>query len=355
MSPERLSGSERRATSRVSRLTSGLSAPRHADTPLPDLAVALITYNHAAFIAESIQSIFGQRYAGRIHVIVSDDCSNDGTQKVITAMAADAPSNITLLPILRTVNVGGFHNLAGAWEAANETGSAYIALLEGDDYWTEPSKLACQVRYLEDHAAATMSFGLAQELFLDRHNQPAGKVVVVPPSDHPRFNELLGSNFVPTCTVVYRSGVLPKFPRWFEECPFRDWPMHLAHAVAGDMHFIGRVLAVHRQHPGSKWSNTTISRRERVQAIDRVQRLAMANLAKQPAASWSYFAAMRHLRWRIAGRNGFERAFHLFVALVLRPRIIVTAWRVLRRRRAANRDSRVRRPATSVQIDYPAQ
>ena len=130
---------------------------------LPDVAVVLITYNHETFIAESINSVSRQEYPGNIHVIVSDDCSTDQTQKVIKETISDMPPNVIVHPILREQNVGGLRNLTEAWESANGTGSAYIALLEGDDYWTDARKLALQVSYMEEHPRSTLSFGLATE------------------------------------------------------------------------------------------------------------------------------------------------------------------------------------------------
>jgi glycosyltransferase involved in cell wall biosynthesis len=109
---------------------------------MPAVAVVMITYNHEPFIVESIESVFAQRYDGVIHLVVADDCSTDGTQALIADTLAHAPAHVIVHPLLRTSNVGGFGNLTGAWEVANQSGSSYIAILEGDDFWCDPSKLA---------------------------------------------------------------------------------------------------------------------------------------------------------------------------------------------------------------------
>ena len=59
---------------------SAAPSPSHL---LPDVAVALITYNHESFIAQSIGGVLMQEYPGIIHLVVSDDCSTDATQRVI--------------------------------------------------------------------------------------------------------------------------------------------------------------------------------------------------------------------------------------------------------------------------------
>jgi glycosyltransferase involved in cell wall biosynthesis len=299
-----------------------MTAVSKGPVQLPDVAVVLITYNHESFIAESINSVSCQEYPGNIHLIVSDDCSTDQTQKVIKETISDVPPNVIVHPILRKQNVGGLRNLTEAWELANETGSAYIALLEGDDYWADPRKLALQVSYMEEHPRSTLSFGLATELILCDNAAPSSKVAITPPSDHPTFGELLCGNFINTCTVVYRKGVLPRFPDWFAECAFRDWPLHLVHARAGEMHYIDHVVAVHRQHQSSKWWNPRTSQRDRVRASLTVQRLAIRHLGTRTNFRRSQVAAARQ-RWRAqTSRNKLARVAHYLTARTLDSRLV---------------------------------
>ena len=299
-----------------------MTAVSKGPVQLPDVAVVLITYNHESFIAESINSVSCQEYPGNIHLIVSDDCSTDQTQKVIKETISNVPPNVIVHPVLREQNVGGLRNLAEAWGLANETGSVYIALLEGDDYWVDFRKLALQVSYMEEHPRSTISFGLATELILSDDAPPSSKVVVRPPSDHPTFGELLCGNFIHTCTVVYRRGVLPQFPDWFAECAFRDWPLHLVHASAGEIHYIDHVVAVHRQHQSSKWWNPTRSQRDRIRAAETVQRLAITHLGTKTNFRCSQVAAARHRWWATASRNKPGRWAHTLVAIALDPRLV---------------------------------
>lgn len=287
-------------------------------TQLPDVAVALITYNHAAYIRQSLEGVFMQEYPGTIHLVVSDDASTDTTQQVIAETIAEAPGHVVVHPVMRERNVGGFTNITETWLAANSTGSAYIALLEGDDYWTDARKLADQVGYLEGHSRATMSFALATELNLFT-DPPTTELVVVPPAGRPSFGDLLCGNFVHTCTVVYRRGILPVFPDWFAECAFRDWPMHLVHAAAGEVHFLDRVVAVHRQHQSSKWWTPTRTQAERLAASETIQRLAIGHLGTKADYSRARAAAARQI-WRAhASTTRFGRSLHLSAAAALDP------------------------------------
>lgn len=305
------------------------------DSQLPDVAVVLITYNHEAFIIQSIESVLAQRYDGRIHLVISDDCSTDRTQQLIAETVARAPRNVIVCPVFRTENVGGFRNLSDAWVAATATGCSYIALLEGDDHWSDPSKLALQVGYLEEHPRATISFGLAMELILVE-DPPSSKVLFAPPTAHPTYGDLLVGNFIQTCTVLYRAGVLPSFPEWFAECAFRDWPLHLVHASSGDIHYLDRVVAVHRQHEGSRWWTPSRSQRDRNLATEAIQCLAVAHLGTRGQVRRGRLVAARHV-WRAgSSSNAAERYAHLAIAAVLDPR------------RAAQRVRRGQSPASAL-------
>jgi glycosyltransferase involved in cell wall biosynthesis len=302
----------------------------------PEVAVVLITYNHESFIVQSIESVLHQDYAGTIHLVVSDDCSTDATQDAISRSLAGAPRNVRPHPVMRAENVGGFRNLSDTWNLAVDTGSRYIALLEGDDYWVDPEKLSRQVGYLEAHPSATISFGRANELIVPEHGAPWFEEGVLPPSPRPTFNELLGGNFIATCTVLYRSGVLPRFPAWFAECAFRDWPLHLVHACAGEMHYLDRVIGVHRQHSSSRWWNPTTSQRDRVIASEHVQRVAIAHLGTRDNFRRHEVAARRHLWWGPASRNRRERWAHLLAAAALDPRLVLRRLRRARRRASSS-------------------
>lgn len=224
-----------------------------SDSQLPSVAVVTITYNHEPFIAQSIESVFSQQYGGLIHLIIADDCSTDRTQEVITQTIPGAPANVIVHPVLRTSNVGMLKNLSDAWVMAHETGSSFIALLEGDDYWTDPWKLALQVDYLNQHPQATMSCGLISEINAFTDPPTHVGVVAAPPTPHPTFDDLLNYYFVGTATLVFRAGILPTLPEWFAECCAADWPLSLVHARAGDIHYLDRVLAAHRRHGGGLW------------------------------------------------------------------------------------------------------
>lgn len=119
------------------------------------VSVCCITYNHEAFIAQALEGFLMQETRFGFEVIVHDDASTDATQAVIRSYAARDPR---IKPILRQTNVKstGVAIFPLLFEMAR---GRYIAMCEGDDYWTDPLKLQKQVDVLEADPDIVLSVG----------------------------------------------------------------------------------------------------------------------------------------------------------------------------------------------------
>ncbi len=108
------------------------------------VSVCMISYNHEHFIREAIEGVLMQKTNFPIELIIGEDCSTDGTRDIVLEYAAKYPDIIR--PLLPEKNLGMSKNFMETLQAC--TGK-YIALCEGDDYWTDPYKLQKQVDFLE--------------------------------------------------------------------------------------------------------------------------------------------------------------------------------------------------------------
>ena len=201
------------------------------------LSVAMITYNHEQFIAQAIESVLAQKVDFEYEIVVGEDCSTDGTRAIVTDFSRRYPGRIAAL--LRERNLGGPRNLLGTLAACR---GEYLALLEGDDYWTCTNKLQRQVDFLDAHPDWAICCSRAQvrnehDISSGALRAQSGTIFPVRPNGAlpdqnvvgllpvtPRaagtytLNDLLYENFIPTCTVVYRWGGLRHFRRVFREC-----------------------------------------------------------------------------------------------------------------------------------------
>jgi len=99
----------------------------------PLVSVLMITWNHGAFVAQAIEGVVGQVCPFRFELLIGEDASGDETRAVCEDYQSRYPDIIRL--IVAESNVGMHRNLARLWWRAR---GRYIALCEGDDYWTDP-------------------------------------------------------------------------------------------------------------------------------------------------------------------------------------------------------------------------
>ncbi len=224
--------------------------PKQTD---PLVTVCLITYNHALFIVQAIESILTQKTDFYFNLIIADDCSKDGTTGIISNYAVRYPEIIT--PILQNPNVGAGKNYGQLIAAAK---GKYIAYLEGDDYWADEHKLQEQVNILEANPHYVSCFTNVLETFTEDIN---GKNNYLQNGCFPKsvigFKELIYKNYIQTCSIVFRNGLVTPFPDWFINLKVGDWPLHILLSQYGDSYYIHKLMAVHRNHSMGVWSSKT--------------------------------------------------------------------------------------------------
>ena len=220
-------------------------------TKTPLVEVLMPTYNHAKFVAEAIESVLAQETDFAYRLLIADDCSADGTQDILKSYAAKYPDLISL--ILSPRHVGIIDKERVSFKALDQCTAKYVALLEGDDYWTDPAKLQKQVNFLESHPECAVAFHNARMSFEDEPEASRNMC----PENQKQFStleDIIKGNFIPTCSVMFRSGLFGKVPGWMYTLPIGDWPMHILNAEHGDIGYIDEVMAVYRVHRKGLWS-----------------------------------------------------------------------------------------------------
>ncbi len=225
----------------------------------PRVSVAMITYNHERYIKQAIESVLSQEVNFEVELVIGEDCSKDGTRRIVQEYAGKYPNVIRAL--LPGENLGLQKNLITVIEAC--TGD-FIALLDGDDYWTDSQKLARQVKFLDSNLECASCFHNAIMFWDDQSS--SGPYL----SLHTRANRLMcrsgmksrfsqkdffRGNFIPSCSVMFRREALGKFPPWFAKLPIDDLPLHILCAEQGMAGYLPDVMAAYRLHSGSFWSS----------------------------------------------------------------------------------------------------
>lgn len=126
------------------------------------MSIVSISYNQEEYIREALDGFAAQRTEFPVEVIIADDASTDATPRIIGEYAARYPQ--LFRPILRQTNIGVHANFKDVLSAAR---GEYLALCEGDDYWTDPLKLSKQVKYLDRHPETTVCFHPVRVIYED--------------------------------------------------------------------------------------------------------------------------------------------------------------------------------------------
>jgi len=124
----------------------------------PLVSICCITYNHKPYIRDAIEGFLKQKTNFPIEIIIHDDASTDGTTDIIKEYEKKLPEIV--FPIYQTENQysKGVRGIAARYTFPRARGK-YIALCEGDDYWTDPCKLQKQVDFLEDNFDYSLCVG----------------------------------------------------------------------------------------------------------------------------------------------------------------------------------------------------
>lgn len=110
------------------------------------VSVLVLVYNHALFLRQAMDSVLMQKTQYSYKIVVGEDCSTDNSRDILMEYYQKYPDKIEL--VLYKENVGAERNWV---EVAKVCRGKYIAYLEGDDYWTDSSKLEKQVSFLEEN------------------------------------------------------------------------------------------------------------------------------------------------------------------------------------------------------------
>jgi glycosyltransferase involved in cell wall biosynthesis len=210
----------------------------------PLVSACLITYNQENFIRECIEGAINQRVDFVYEIIIGDDCSTDNTQQICLEYVSKYPNLIRYNR--RDENLG----MIGNWKKTiNECNGDYIALCEGDDYWTDPLKLQKQVDFMETNPDYSLCFHDA----LIVYDGVKGKASRFCEYDLPleiSVVDIISNWNIPTASMLIKRESLNNKPFYLSIVYNVDYALHLFLATRGNVRYIPDVMSVYRKQPG---------------------------------------------------------------------------------------------------------
>jgi glycosyltransferase involved in cell wall biosynthesis len=243
--------------------------PHQMQNVKPVVSVCVQTYNHGVYIKECLDGIIRQKTDFPIEILLGEDESDDGTRDICVEYAEKYPGKIRLFLHSRKnvmhINgrpTGRFNLLYNLHNARGK----YIALCEGDDYWTDPFKLQKQVDFLEANPDYAICFhnvfidegnGSSKPFFAKSRENPENGPL--PPRPITTIMDMAMGNYIYTTSAVHRNYHLNDDLVLLEKTKVGDWPLHMLNARKGKIRYLPDIMAAYRKHGGGVWSsqNTT--------------------------------------------------------------------------------------------------
>jgi glycosyltransferase involved in cell wall biosynthesis len=295
----------------------------------PLVSIVSLTYNHEKYIKQALDSFVMQKTNFNYEIVVHDDASSDNTPNIIKEYELKYPN--LFRPIYQEENQkskgGGIVTRIAFYAARGK----YIAICEGDDYWTDPRKLQKQVDFLE----ANPDYGLVHTdcVIVDKNGNPLPDDIL----DNKRkairdgkvFYPLLEkNNFISTLTVCCRADIMKELSDrilsenlWYVQ-DYWHW-LHIS--MQSKIKYFPEKTAAYREHQdgiSKAYSNKYFAKRY-LYFITEVVECCLKNKNNKPKTKYQKHVIARKLIFYFRHENiMIKDKFHLIKFFVKYPSII---------------------------------
>lgn len=216
-----------------------------------------MTFNQRDLLTDALESFFEQETRFPVEIVVQDDASTDGTHQLIRQYAEKYPG--VMRPVFREQNtrsVGQSPLLAILKHCRGE----FIAMCEGDDYWTNARKLQVQVDFLRANPDCVGCIHDAR--VVDNEEKTLMESCIN--RQAARYTqrdcvEWLLSGY-PTASLVFRREPIRCLPDYFQKCA-RDVTLDIAITEHGDLGVLDANMSVYRKHADGIWTGASAIRK----------------------------------------------------------------------------------------------
>lgn len=228
---------------------------------MSEVAVSVVcnAYNHEKYIRSALEGFVMQKTTFPFEVLIHDDASTDRTAEIIREYEIKYPEIIK--PIYSKENQYSKRDGSLIRIQYGRVQGKYIAICEGDDYWTDPLKLQKQYDLLESYPEIDICATAAKTEFnggINGQIAPAVKDCIFPTED-----VILGDGgFVATASLMYRTNIR-KNPLPFFNVLSLDYTIQIAGSIRGGMLFLADYTCVYRMFTEGSWTSRVAHNPER--------------------------------------------------------------------------------------------
>lgn len=284
------------------------------------VTIRCVTYNHEPYLRQCLDGFVMQKTNFAFEAIVHDDASTDKSADIIKEYAEKYPDIIK--PIFETENQyskrdGSIRRIMN--DATSKT-TKYIALCEGDDYWTDPLKLQKQFDFMEANPDYSLCFHNAMIHYQDGRDKDRIFAELEERDYIPA--ELYEKWLVPTASIFTRKDIYlqqqPKLnnPNFL----YGDNPLIISLAYAGKVHCINEIMSVYRINEGSITNTLFINNADKIIKHHMCMLKTFGKDLKINANKHIYGCSYSLMLQLIKEKQYFHAIKYLFIAIKTNPR-----------------------------------
>ena len=204
----------------------------------PVVSVLMMTRNHEKYLKEAVESVVCQVCNFPVEIIIGEDFSTDATRVVARQLVHKYPLQLRLITAKENVGI-----TANFLRLVVRAKGKYVALLEGDDYWTDSKKLQLQLDLLESHPEYAWCAAGTDN-----------RETVLPEMTYYTLDDILRRYPVHTSVVMFRRKDLKRYPR-FPDTVCWDSMLFSYLTDKGQCGLVPKVMSYYRRHEGGLWNN----------------------------------------------------------------------------------------------------
>jgi glycosyltransferase involved in cell wall biosynthesis len=220
---------------------------------VPKLSILIPTFNHGKFITQTLEGALTQIANFEFEIVIGDDASTDNNALIIKDFAERNPDKIRAflhdenLGLKEPRELGGKNNVGFLFSQCR---GEYIALCEGDDYWTNPLKLQKAVDFLENNQEYALCHHQLEVIYQD--NSPSYGFNPDNQRDTSTLEDLLRDEtwFLGTASTVFRNVFKDGMPNWWWKTASGDLGIFIEVAKHGKIKYFPETMGCYRKHSG---------------------------------------------------------------------------------------------------------
>lgn len=221
------------------------------------VSIHCATYNHEKYIVDAIEGFLMQKTNFKFEILIHDDASTDRTADIIRDYEKEYPDLIK--PIYQSINQYSQGKSISKLNLKRAQGK-YVAICEGDDYWTDPYKLQKQVDYMETHPECSLNVHGAYVVNAsDKHIISKNRAHQGNKNFHTEEVIERGGALFVTNSMLYPLKYINNRPEFFNKAPVGDYPLTIYLSLIGTVYYMDEYMSAYRTGASNSWTQRSYS------------------------------------------------------------------------------------------------